>query len=49
MVDIKVVNHGDLLNSPSNHPCPDSNNFCLWFNLSLSFAMLSLTTPVWSA
>lgn len=21
MVDIKVVNHGDLLNSLSNHPC----------------------------
>lgn len=49
MVDIKVVNYGDLLNSFLNYFCFDSNNFCFWFNFFFSFVMLFFITLVWFA
>ena len=48
-VEIRVVSHGDRLNHDSNQPCWASLSIFLKFSWSLSSAMESLTTPVWSA
>ena len=48
-VEIRVVSHGDRLNHDSNHPCWASLSIFLQFSRSLSSAMESLMTPVWSA
>ena len=46
---IRVVNHGDQLNTLSYHCCDSPFSNCLSCSLFLCLAIFSLTTPIWSA